>query len=130
MFSDAVMHFSRMFRVLTTPNGHMLCIGLSGSGRRTLLRLVASAMNAKIIEPTASRLYGVNEFYEDLKRCYMSAAEDKPTILLVSETNLDPKDRFLEVLNSLLNGVQLPLSIWKADEREKVLNRAREIIAN
>lgn len=61
LFGEAINHFSRMFRVLTQPAGHLLSIGLSGSGRKTLLKLVASSIDAEIQEPVASRSFGINE---------------------------------------------------------------------
>ena len=61
LFKEAIMHFSRMFRILTGSAGHLLSIGLSGSGRKTLLKLVAAAIEADVEEPTASRSYGLTE---------------------------------------------------------------------
>lgn len=128
MFHDAILHFSRLFRVITQPRGHMLMIGLSGSGRRSLVRLAAFAAGAKIVYPAASKLYGVNEFNEDLKRCMLtSGCENTPTILLLSESQLDPHDHFLEILNGILNGVALPMSLWKPDEKEKIMQKTIEL---
>ncbi|TNJ26530.1 IAD-5 dynein heavy chain [Giardia muris] len=130
MFQDAVLHFSRLFRILTQPQGHMLMIGLSGSGRRSLVRLAAFAVGARVIYPSASKLYGVNEFYEDLKRCMLaSGCDNVPTILLLSESQLDANDTFLEILNGVLNGVTLPANLWKPDERERIMQRTLELLA-
>eukprot|EP00701_Giardia_intestinalis_P004984 XP_001708808.1 Dynein heavy chain [Giardia lamblia ATCC 50803] len=128
MFHDAILHFSRLFRVITQPRGHMLMIGLSGSGRRSLVRLAAFAAGAKVVYPAASKLYGLNEFNEDLKRCMLtSGCENVPTILLLSESQLDPHDHFLEILNGILNGVALPMSLWKPDEKEKIMQKTIEL---
>lgn len=117
-----------MFRVLTQPAGHLLSIGLSGSGRKTLLKLVASSIDAEIQEPVASRSFGINELQEMIKNCYLKSAQQKPVFLVLQETNIDAKDAFLEQINSVLNGVPLPIAIWKA-ERETAFDLARNTIA-
>ncbi|CAL6051371.1 Dynein_heavy chain [Hexamita inflata] len=130
LFKEAIQHYSRMYRVLTQPAGHLLSIGLSGSGRKTLLKLVGNAQSvrAEVEEPTASRTYGLNELMETLKQCYLKSAQGKVVILLLNETSLDAKDVFLEQINSVLNGVPLPQAVWKA-EKELVFDIARNTIA-
>ncbi|KAH0574918.1 Dynein heavy chain [Spironucleus salmonicida] len=133
LFKDAISHFSRLFRVLSQPAGHSLCIGLSGSGRKSLLKLVATAIEASIVEPTASRMYGLNELYDELKRCFLITADQgdkfKPIVLLLTETSLDSADAFLEVINGVLNGVPLPITVWKKEEIEKVKEIAQQVVS-
>lgn len=118
LFKEAILHFSRMYRVLTQPAGNMLCIGLSGSGRKTLLKLLAATIEATVEEPTSSRNYGINELIETIKTCFLTSAKQgsKPVILLLNESSLDTGDLFLEQINSILNGVPLPITVWKNEK--------------
>lgn len=63
-----------------------------------------------------------------IKNCYLKSAQQKPVFLVLQETNIDAKDAFLEQINSVLNGVPLPIAIWKA-ERETAFDLARNTIA-
>lgn len=53
-FKDAIMHLSRVCRVLRQPRGNALLIGVGGSGRKSLTRMATSirGYNAFSIEIT------------------------------------------------------------------------------
>jgi dynein heavy chain, axonemal len=39
LFSTAIEHLVRIVRVISTPNGHTLLVGIGGSGKRSLAKL-------------------------------------------------------------------------------------------
>ena len=47
--------------------------------------------------------------------------------MLLTETSLDVADAFLEIINGVINGVQLPMSVWKKEEVEKVKDVAQMV---
>lgn len=66
-FKEAVEHVLRICRVLQQPGGHLLLIGLDGTGRRTCLELASFISGHKLFQLNLKRGYSHQEFRDDLK---------------------------------------------------------------
>ena len=66
-FKEAVEHVIRICRVLQQPGGHLLLIGLDGTGRKTCLELAAFISGHSMLRLNIKRGYSYQDFKDDLK---------------------------------------------------------------
>eukprot|EP00741_Cyanophora_paradoxa_P024938 tig00000056_g24072.t1 len=103
LFRDAIEHICRIIRVIRTPRGNMLLVGVGGSGRKSMARLAAYISEMKTFSVEITRNYRSIEFREDLKKIYQAAGvEKKATVFLFDDTQI-VQESFLEDINSLLS---------------------------
>ncbi|DAZ93925.1 TPA: hypothetical protein N0F65_008868 [Lagenidium giganteum] len=106
LFDQALEHVTRIVRILTNPRGHALLIGVGGSGKQSLSRLATFICGHTLCQLTisATSIYGISEFREDLKEIYRKAGvrPAKPLVLLLTDSQI-VDEHLLVPLNDLLS---------------------------
>jgi dynein heavy chain, axonemal len=74
LFSDAVAHVTRVARALQFDSGHILLVGLSGSGKKSMITLGGVVSQCKLHQIEVKKNYGKLEFREDIFRIMKEAA--------------------------------------------------------
>lgn len=88
-FLDAAEHVARVARVLRTPLGHALLLGVGGSGRRSLARLAAHVEEYETREIEITKSYGLVDWKDDLRAALKSAgAAGKDVAFIFSDTQV------------------------------------------
>ena len=108
LFEDVLRHLSATCRAFRQGRGNMLLLGLSGCGRRSVVKLAAHVVGAELAEVKVSRGYGMNEFHEDLKPILQSAGvAQKPVVFFLSESQITDEN-FLRDLSNILDRGRVP----------------------
>ena len=124
LFDDALEHLTRIHRAIRLPRGHVLLIGVGGSGKNSLAKLAAFTAGYSVFEVTISRGYNEISFKDDLKKLFFRCGcENVKTVFLFSDAKL-VHDGFLEFINNILTIGMVP-ALYTDDEKDTVINQCR-----
>lgn len=125
LFEDALEHLTRIHRTLRMDRGHMMIIGVGGSGKQSLSRLAAFAAGCEIFEILLSRGYNENSFKEDIKKLYsILGVENKKTMFLFTAASI-AEEGFLEFINNILTIGIIP-SLFNDEDKDAITGQCRK----
>lgn len=115
LFLNAIQHIIRIVRIMSQPFGHCLLVGVGGSGRKSLVTLSSHIC--------AYELFNIDPkvWVEDLQKLMRQTGLDlKPTIFLISDTQL-VKESMVEDLCNILNNGEVP-NIFSLEDKTNILD--------
>ena len=119
LFRDAILHVTRIVRVIRQPRGNMLLIGIGGSGRQSLAKLSSFICDYSVFKIEIAKNYRRGEFREDLKRLYKQAGvSNRETTFIFVDTQA-VEETFFEDINNILSSGEVP-NLFKPDELEEI----------
>ena len=92
LFKDAIIHIAKIYRVINLKRGHVLLVGVGGSGRHSLTRLSAYLAKMNCDQLEIRRDFKLKDFRNKLKDLYeLSAYKGKlqlKTVFIFSDNDV------------------------------------------
>ncbi|KAL7022048.1 hypothetical protein ACKWTF_012111 [Chironomus riparius] len=122
LFDDCLEHLTRVHRVMRMHRGHLLLVGVGGSGKHSISRLAAFAAGCEVFEITITRGYNEESFKSDLKTLFNNLMT-QPTVFLFASAQI-AEEGFLEFINNILTVGIVP-ALFNDEEKDTIIGNCR-----
>uniref|UniRef100_A0A7S3YRZ4 AAA+ ATPase domain-containing protein n=1 Tax=Lotharella globosa TaxID=91324 RepID=A0A7S3YRZ4_9EUKA len=125
LFTDAMEHMMRISRIIGTPMGSALLVGVGGSGRQSLTKLAAFTQRQEVFQIEVVKNYKVDKFKDDIKELYFKVGKEGKKFTWIFADFDVIYEEFLEYINMILSTGEIPGLIAK-DERDAMAGDLRD----
>ncbi|XP_023295612.2 dynein beta chain, ciliary isoform X2 [Lucilia cuprina] len=124
LFEDAMMHVCRINRILESPRGSALLVGVGGSGKQSLARLAAFISSLEVVQIQLKKGYGINDLKNEFSGLYLKAGLKNVGIMFLMTDAQIPNEDFLVLINDMLSTGEIP-DLFPDDEIENIIAGVR-----
>ncbi|OAJ37788.1 hypothetical protein BDEG_21780 [Batrachochytrium dendrobatidis JEL423] len=124
LFEDAMSHICRINRILESPRGNALLVGVGGSGKQSLSRLAAFISQMEVFQITLRKGYSISDLKIDLAGLYIKTGQKKMQIMFLLTDSQIADEKFLVLINDLLASGNIP-GLFPDEEVDGIINSMR-----
>lgn len=115
LFEQAMLHITRINRILQNPGGNAMLIGVGGSGKQSLCRLAAFISEYEIKQLAVTSNFTVEDLKEELRSMYIaSGVKSSKIVFLITDSQI-VREEFLVYINGMLTNGWIPDLFLKED---------------
>jgi len=108
IFDDALFHLLKICRIINTPAGNGLLVGVGGSGKQSLAKLSSFIVQQVFFQISLTKTYGDQQLKDDIKGLYdLAGPGGKSVTFLLTDAEIK-SETFLEMINSMLATGEIP----------------------
>ncbi|KAI9332693.1 dynein heavy chain and region D6 of dynein motor-domain-containing protein [Obelidium mucronatum] len=108
LFPEALENICKVERVLSQPGGSLLLVGRPGVNRHSNILIAAHMLRIRVFTPNVTRKYNAKAFSVQIKEVMHAAGVLNEESLLLLEDYQIIEPTFLEYINGLLSGCEIP----------------------
>ncbi|CAG9581716.1 unnamed protein product [Danaus chrysippus] len=124
LFEDAMMHICRISRILESPRGSALLVGVGGSGKQSLSRLAAFISSLEVSQIQLKKGYGVSDLKNELSSLYIKTGLKNVGIMFLMTDAQVANEQFLVLINDLLASGEVG-DLFPDDDMENIIAGVR-----
>lgn len=124
LFEDAMCNICRINRILESPRGNALLIGVGGSGKQSLSRLAASISSLEVFQVQLRKGYSILDLKLDISGLYMKAGTKNVGCCFLMTDSQVADEKFLVLINDLLASGEIP-GLFDDSQVEEIIGALR-----
>ncbi|KAK2582958.1 hypothetical protein KPH14_009015 [Odynerus spinipes] len=124
LFDDAMYHVCRINRILESPRGNALLVGVGGSGKQSLSRLAAFISALEVFQIQLKKDYSIVDLRTDLASLYLKAGLKSIGIAFLMTDSQVARENFLVVINDMLASGEIS-ELFPDEEVDNIVNGVR-----
>ncbi|KAJ3025524.1 UNVERIFIED_CONTAM: Cytoplasmic dynein 2 heavy chain 1 [Siphonaria sp. JEL0065] len=125
LFPEALESICKVERVLSQPGGSLLLVGRPGVNRHSNVLIVAHMLRIRAFTPNITRKYNAKAFSVQIKEVMHAAGVLNEESLLLLEDYQIIEPTFLEYINGLLSGCEIP-GLYAQDEIDALTSTLKD----
>jgi len=127
LFEDAMKHIMRISRIIRTPRGNALLVGVGGSGKQSLTKMASFIAKSQVFQIQISKSYGTQNLMEDFKFMYKIAGANGTPVTFIFTDNEVKEEYFLGYINNILTSGEVA-NLFPKDEIITISSDLRSIM--